>query len=68
MSVSSRVNGSRKFYFAASIRSGRDDVEIYRQLIDEIKVYGHVMSENEQLGPDNEREAKGTWTLKSEFS
>lgn len=52
-----------KFYFAASIRSGREDVEIYRQLIDYIKVHGHVLSENEQLGPDSEREARGTQRL-----
>lgn len=51
-----------KFYFAASIRSGREDVEIYRQLIDYIKVHGLVLSENEQLGPHSEREARGTCT------
>lgn len=33
-------------YFAASIRGGRDDVPIYRQLIDELQRHGTVLTEH----------------------
>lgn len=35
-----------KIYFAGSIRGGRQDREVYKQLIDEIKKYGEVLTEH----------------------
>ena len=35
-----------KIYFAGSIRGGRDDTGIYRQLIDYLKKYGTVLTEH----------------------
>jgi 2'-deoxynucleoside 5'-phosphate N-hydrolase len=36
----------RKIYFAASIRGGRQDAEIYQQLIDYLGKYGNVLTEH----------------------
>ena len=36
----------KKIYFAASIRSGRDDQEIYSSIIAELKKHGLVLSEH----------------------
>lgn len=36
----------KKIYFAASIRSGRDDQEIYAAIITELKKHGLVLSEH----------------------
>ncbi|XP_028398471.1 2'-deoxynucleoside 5'-phosphate N-hydrolase 1-like [Dendronephthya gigantea] len=35
-----------KFYFAASIRGGRDDVELYRELISYMQTFGKVLTEH----------------------
>ena len=35
-----------KIYFAASIRGGRDDVDIYIKLIEHLKQYGEVLTEH----------------------
>jgi hypothetical protein len=35
-----------KIYFAASIRGGRDDVELYRELIDYMQTFGKVLTEH----------------------
>ena len=35
-----------KIYFSGSIRGGRQDAELYRQLIDELKNYGTVLTEH----------------------
>ena len=35
-----------KFYFAASIRGGRDDVELYRELIHYLQTFGTVLTEH----------------------
>ncbi|WP_191987376.1 hypothetical protein [Companilactobacillus jidongensis] len=35
-----------KIYFAASIRGGRDDVKIYKQLIDFLKQDNQVLTEH----------------------
>ena len=35
-----------KFYFAASIRGGRDDVELYRELINYMQTFGNVLTEH----------------------
>ena len=32
-----------KIYFASSIRAGRDDVDIYLQIIKELQQYGEVL-------------------------
>ena len=40
-----------KIYFAGSIRGGRDDVEIYNQIIQHLKGYGDVLTEH--VGHDN---------------
>ncbi len=40
-----------KIYFAGSIRGGRQDVEIYKQLIQHLKQYGDVLTEH--VGEDN---------------
>ena len=34
-----------KIYFAGSIRAGRDDVNLYRELINHLKKYGEVLTE-----------------------
>jgi nucleoside 2-deoxyribosyltransferase len=36
----------KKIYFAASIRSGRDDQRIYVEIINSLKKYGTVLSEH----------------------
>ncbi|MDD5290164.1 MAG: nucleoside 2-deoxyribosyltransferase [Patescibacteria group bacterium] len=35
-----------KIYFAASIRGGRDDVELYQKIIEYLKKYGEVLTEH----------------------
>ena len=35
-----------KIYFAGSIRGGRDDADIYLQLVDELAKYGEVLTEH----------------------
>jgi 2'-deoxynucleoside 5'-phosphate N-hydrolase len=35
-----------KIYFSGSIRGGRQDAELYRQLIDELNNYGTVLTEH----------------------
>ena len=35
-----------KIYFAGSIRGGREDVQLYTQLIDHLKQYGEVLTEH----------------------
>jgi len=35
-----------KIYFAGSIRGGRQDAELYAQLIEELKKYGEVLTEH----------------------
>lgn len=35
-----------KIYFAGSIRGGREDKEKYKFIIDELKNYGHVLTEH----------------------
>ena len=42
-----------KIYFAASIRGGRDDVELYRELIDYMQTFGKVLTEH--IGLDSLR-------------
>ena len=37
---------SMKIYFAGSIRGGREDSEIYREIISELKKYGDVLTEH----------------------
>lgn len=44
-------NGSRnrwrmKIYFCGSIRGGRDDVNIYRRLVEKLQSYGTVLTEH----------------------
>ncbi len=40
-----------KIYFAGSIRGGRHDIEIYKQIIQHLKGYGDVLTEH--VGKDN---------------
>lgn len=35
-----------KIYFAGSIRGGRDDVQLYLQIIEHLKTYGEVLTEH----------------------
>ena len=48
-----------KIYFAGSIRGGREDVELYLQIIEHLKKYGEVLTEHvgdkklKILGEDN---------------
>jgi nucleoside 2-deoxyribosyltransferase len=35
-----------KIYFAGSIRGGREDADIYLQLVDELQQYGEVLTEH----------------------
>lgn len=35
-----------KIYFAGSIRAGREDVGLYRKIIDHLKQYGEVLTEH----------------------
>ena len=62
LSVTARRQSTAKIYFAASIRAGRNDAKMYKELIDYIKTYGQVMSESEQLEPNIDQEAKGIYT------
>jgi len=40
-----------KIYFAGSIRGGRHDIEIYKQIIEHLKKYGEVLTEH--VGEDS---------------
>jgi len=40
------MNTSKKIYFSGSIRGGRQDVNIYSELILELKKYGTVLTEH----------------------
>jgi len=40
-----------KIYFAGSIRGGRDDVTLYKQIINHISTYGEVLTEH--VGNEN---------------
>ena len=40
-----------KIYFAGSIRGGRDDVNVYHQIINHLKNYGEVLTEH--VGSDS---------------
>lgn len=44
-----------RIYFAASIRGGRDDGEIYGQLIDVLRSFGTVLTEHIARPDDTER-------------
>jgi 2'-deoxynucleoside 5'-phosphate N-hydrolase len=47
----------RKIYFAGSIRAGRGDADLYRQLIGHLRQYGEVLTEHighDGLTPDGE--------------
>ncbi len=46
---------SMNIYFAASIRGGRRDEDIYRRLIDELRHHGAVQTEQVALPEDEER-------------
>ena len=37
---------TRKVYFCGSIRGGRDDAELYKRIIEQIKQYGTVLTEH----------------------
>lgn len=46
-----------KIYFAGSIRAGRDDVQIYAEIITILKSHGHVLTEHvgcERISSDGE--------------
>ena len=53
-----------KFYFAGSIRGGRDDVELYRELIKYLQAFGRVLTEH--IGLDSL--SSGIFDLKALFS
>ncbi|MFH0701510.1 MAG: nucleoside 2-deoxyribosyltransferase [Candidatus Woesearchaeota archaeon] len=65
-----------KIYFAASIRAGREDVDIYRSIIEYLKLYGEVLTEhigNKNLSASGENlperkihDRDLEWLLKSE--
>ena len=59
LSIANMQRSAAKIYFAASIRGGRNDAKIYKDLIEYIKLHGQVLSESEQLGPSIDQEAKG---------
>ena len=67
-----------KIYFAGSIRGGREDVELYLQIIEHIKNYGEVLTEHvgkkdlKVLGEDNVDDSyiynrDLTWLLSSDI-
>ncbi|XP_031568104.1 putative 2'-deoxynucleoside 5'-phosphate N-hydrolase 1 [Actinia tenebrosa] len=69
------ANLARKIYFCGSIRGGRDDIHIYKHIIDQLRAYGEVLTEHvgdvvaqeEELGDDcyiYERDMK--WLMSSE--
>ena len=41
-------------YFAGSIRGGRQDVELYLRIVQQLKIYGHVFTEH-VADPDLEK-------------
>jgi len=50
-----------KIYFAGSIRGGRDDAELYLQIINHLKTYGEVLTEHvgdKNLKPNGEDNLK----------
>lgn len=53
---------TKKIYFAASIRGGRDDVHIYRQLIEHLTKSGIVFTEH--IGLDNVEDTEESFTDK----
>jgi len=40
------MNKNLKIYFAGSIRGGREDAELYQQIIDYLKNFGEVLTEH----------------------
>jgi len=46
--------GNLKIYFAGSIRGGREDAELYQNIIGKLKQYGEVLTEH--VGDDSLRE------------
>lgn len=49
-----------KIYFAGSIRAGRQDVDLYFKIIEELKTYGQVLTEF--VGDKKVEEKEGTLT------
>jgi len=41
-----KITNLTKIYFAGSIRGGRDDVELYRSIIEHLKTHGEVFTEH----------------------
>ncbi len=53
-----------KIYFAGSIRGGREDAELYQQIIDNLKQYGEVLTEHvgdDDLRVDGEKNKPDTY-------
>ena len=40
------MSAEKKFYFAGSIRGGREDAELYRDLISYLQNFGKVLTEH----------------------
>lgn len=54
----------KKIYFAGSIRGGRDDKDLYAEIIEKLKKYGEVLTEH--LG-DKTLSVMGEYVKKSDF-
>ena len=53
---------NQKVYFAGSIRGGREDAQLYHDLIEEIKKTDIVLTEHVGIQPGSEN---ATWSLPS---
>lgn len=53
-----------KIYFAGSIRGGRDDADLYKQVINHLKLYGEVLTEH--IG-DKNLEVSGEDTMNDAY-
>lgn len=54
----------KKIYFAGSIRGGRDDKDLYSEIIEKLKTYGQVLTEH--VG-DKTLSVMGEYKNKSDF-
>lgn len=40
------MSENRKIYFAGSIRGGRQDADLYLRIVEQLKIYGTVLTEH----------------------
>ena len=71
LTLGHQKGANMKFYFAGSIRAGREDVDLYKIIIDHLKTYGEVLTEHVgdyKLSIEGQEQALSTYpsgTIKS---